>query len=119
MQIVTYILVSVAAVLLIIAVPVITARALILMARLEETRRDLSGLIAEGQLSLQHTNRVLQRTGDGADHLRRTVERLDKMLALLQPAASVGGLLAGAKRVITGRTGSPETPSHKEREGER
>ena len=62
MQTVYYILASLAAILVIIAVPVITIRVMLLMERIEDTRRDLAELIAEAGLSLQNMNRVLARS---------------------------------------------------------
>ena len=103
MQTVYYILASLAAILVIIAVPVITIRVMLLMARIEDTRRDLAELIAEAGLSLQNMNRVLARIQEGVDRLRHAMDRIERMLSLLQPAATVGGLLAGAKRAISGR----------------
>ena len=98
-----YILGSIAAIALIVAVPVLAVRMLVLMARIEDTRRDLSTLIAESTLTLQHTNRVLVRLQEGVDHLRRAVDQLDKALSFLQPASAVGGIIAGARRVFTGQ----------------
>jgi len=126
MATVFYILGSIAAIALIVAVPILTVRMLVLMGRMEDTRRDLSTLIAESTLTLQHANRVLGRLQDGVDHLRRTVEHLEKVLSFLQPASAVGGIIAGARRVFSGQrqseaeqtpsdTGPHTTPSGKER----
>lgn len=118
MQTVFYILASIAAIVVIIAVPVLTARAIILMMRLETTRRDLAELIAESGLSLQHVNRLLARTQEGVDRLRHTIERIERMLAVLQPAAAVGGLLSGAKRAFSGRRQATAPPAATEPEGD-
>jgi len=109
MQIVFYMLGSVAAVILIIVIPVLTLRVLGLLSRLEETRKDLSELIAEGTFSLQHANRFMARSQEGFDRLRVTLDRIEHLLALLQPAATVGGWLSGAKRAVTG-SHRPDVP---------
>ncbi|HEY3377388.1 MAG TPA: hypothetical protein VGL77_07820 [Armatimonadota bacterium] len=118
MQTVWYILASIAALFLIIAIPVLTVRALILMARVETTRHDLSELISEAGLSLQHVNRLLARTQEGVDRLRHTLDRLERILAVLQPAVAVGGVLAGAKRFIAGHQAPTETSRQSACEGE-
>jgi hypothetical protein len=118
MQTMFYILASIAAALIIIAVPLLAARAMILMARMEDTRRELATLIAEMGLSLQHVNRLLARTQEGLDRLRHTMDRMERILTLLQPAATVGGMLAGAKRVISGRRPAGEASGQSDREGE-
>ena len=111
MQTVFYTLGSIAAVILIIVIPVLTLRVIGLLSRLEETRKDLSELISAGTFSLQHANRFMARSQEGFDRLRVTLDRIERLLALLQPAAAVGGLLAGAKRAVTGhrRTETPPT----------
>lgn len=113
MQNVFYILASIAAMALIIAIPVLTLRALSLMARLEETRKDLSELISEGTFTLQHASRFMARSQEGFDRLRNTLDRMEQLLAFLQPASTVGGLVAGAKRLLTGHRPA-ETPTHNE-----
>jgi len=112
-----YILASLAAIAILIAVPVLTARALLLMTRLEATRRDMAELIAEALLSLQHVNRLTARTQESVDRLHHALERMERILALLQPAAAVGSVLAGARKVLTGRRGTePPKPSNSEGE---
>ena len=103
-----------AALALIIAVPVLTVRMLVLMSRMEDTRKDLAALIAESTLTLQHANRMLVRLQDGVDHLRHAVDRLEKILAFLQPASAVGGILAGARRIFSGGHPPAETPAASE-----
>jgi DNA-binding transcriptional LysR family regulator len=117
MQTVFYVLAGIAAVTIIIAVPVLTIRALLLMARLEDTRKDLAQLVAEGRLSLQHANRVLAHTQESMDRVRHMTERVERVFALMQPAAAVGSVLAGAKRVFE-RRGSADTPETGTTEGE-
>jgi septal ring factor EnvC (AmiA/AmiB activator) len=118
MQTVFYILASVAAILLIVAVPILTIRALVLMARMEDTRRDLSALIAEAGLSLQHINRLLARTQESLDRLRHSMDRIEKVITYLQPAAAVGGIIAGARRAMSGRRQQTESSDLPENEGE-
>ena len=115
---VIYILVGIAAVLLIIAIPVLTLRALLLMARMEDTRRDVAALTTNVEMSLQHANRFFARSQDTMEKLRHTVERLDRLLTLLQPAATVGGLLSGARRAMSGRREPPASSPEIESEGE-
>ncbi len=110
MQIVFYTLGSIAAVTLIIAIPVLALRVMGLLSRLEETRKDLSELISEGTFSLQHANRFMARSSEGFDRLRVTLDHMERLLALLQPAAAVGGLFASAKRAVTGHRRA-ETPA--------
>lgn len=118
MQNVFYALASLAAVLVIIAIPVLAVRALVLMARLDDTRRDLAKLIAEGGLSLHHANRFLVHAQDGVDRLRHAADRLEHLLGLLQPATAVGGLLASARRALSGqRQGGESTGQSEHTEG--
>lgn len=98
MAIVFYIIGSIAAVLLIAA----AVRALVLMDRMEQTRKDLATLLSEGSLTLQHANRMLTRMQESVERMRHAVEQLEKVLALLQPVNAVGGILAGARRVFGG-----------------
>jgi uncharacterized protein YoxC len=114
MQTVLYTLAIVAAAVVIIAVPLVTARALLLMHRVDTTRSELAKLIADMSVSLHHVNRVLARSQEGADRLRHALERIEHLLALLQPAAAVGGLVAGARRAISGHR---ETKPPADREG--
>ena len=111
MQTVYLILASLAALAILIGAPILTIRALVLMARLEGTRRDLAELVAEATLSLQHVNRLVARTQEGVDRLHHALERIERVLTLLQPATAVGGLLAGARRVLTGRHEQSVAPS--------
>ena len=111
MQIVYYTLGSLAAVTIIIAVLILTLRMWGLMTRWEQTRKDLSELISEGTFSLQHANRFMARSMEGFDRLRGTLDRIERLLALLQPAAAVGGLLASAKRVVTGSRKAERSPT--------
>ncbi len=102
MQTVFYTLGSVAAALVLIAVPLVTARVLLLMQRIDTTRSELAKLIADMSVSLHHVNRMLARTQESTDRLRHALERIEQLLALLQPAAAVGGLVAGARRALSG-----------------
>lgn len=111
MQTTFYILASIAAVLVIIAVPVLTVRAMSLMARMDGTRSELAKLLAESSLSLEHANRTLARTQEGIERMRHVTERLDKLLAAMQPAAVAGGFF---RRLFGGP--SCEPPSHGEGE---
>lgn len=113
MQTVYYILASLAAVLLIAA----TLRAMLLMERMEQTRKDLASLLAEGMLSLQHANRMLVRMQDSVERMRDAVDKIEKVLAFLQPSTAVGGILAGARRVFGGgRRDSSVAPETSEKE---
>ena len=118
MQTLFYILASIAAVLVIITIPIMAMRAWVLMTRMEDTRRNLANLINESALSLQHANKLLARTQEGVDHLRHTIERIERILALLQPATAVGSLIAGAKRAISGRHPSSTTSEISKQGGE-
>ncbi|MHB0939670.1 MAG: hypothetical protein ACYDCO_11225 [Armatimonadota bacterium] len=113
MQTVYYIVASIAAVLIIAA----TLRAMMLMERMERTRKDLATLLAESTLSLQHANRLLVRMQDSVERMRRAVDSIEKVLAFLQPSTAVGGILAGARRVFGGgRRESPDAPETSEKE---
>lgn len=112
MQTIFYLLASIAAVMVIVAVPVMMIRTLVFIARLEDTRRNLANLINESSLSLQQANRVLAHTQEAVDHLRHTIERIEGLLTILQPATAVASLIAGAKRAITGHH-SPTTATVK------
>jgi len=116
MQIVFYTLASIAAVALIIAIPVLTLRAMELMARLEETRKDLAELISEGTFSLQHANRFMVRSQESFDRLRVALDRIERLLAILQPASAIGGFLSSAKRAVTGQR-RPEPPARDTEKG--
>jgi len=115
MQTVFYLLGSFAVVVVMLGVSLLVVRALVLMARIEDTRRDLSAMISQTELSLQHVNRLLSRVQEAVDRLRHTLDRVEQLIGILQPAATVGGLIAGAKRAVSGRRSAP-TPS--ERKGE-
>jgi len=117
MQTIFYILASIAVLLLIAA----SVRALVLMDRMEQTRKDLAAFVAEGTLSLQHASRLLVRMQESVERMRHAVEHIEKVLALLQPATAVGGLLAGARRMF-GRdrrepAPAPETPEKEANHG--
>ena len=113
MQTVYYILASLAAVLFIAA----TLRAVVLMERMEQTRKDLASLLAESMLSLQHANRMLVRMQDSVERMRTAVDHLEKVLAFLHPSTVVGGMLAGARRMFGGgRRETPGTPDTSEKE---
>lgn len=118
MQLVFYILASLAALAVLIAVPVLVIRALMLMARTEDTRRDLAELIANADLSLQHANRLVARTQEGVDRARHALERLEHVLTVLQPAATVGGLLTGVRRAVAKRREPVPAPEQTGQEGE-
>ena len=107
MQSVFYILGSLAAVVIIVGGTLVMVRALILMARLEDTRRDFSTMIAQTELSLQHANRMLARLQEAVDRLRHTLDRVEQLIGMWQPAAAVSGLIASAKRAVAGRRGTP------------
>jgi len=107
MQIIYYILASIAA-LLIIAVGL---RALVLMDRMEQTRKDLATLIAEGTLTLQHASRMLVRMQDSVERMLHAVEHIEKVLSILHPTTAVGGMLAGARRIFGGGRREPSPAS--------
>lgn len=116
MQTVYYVLASVAAVAVAVGAITLTFRALLLMARIEHSRRDLARTIGEVSLSLQHANRLMARVQEGMDHLRHTMDRLERVLDVLQPATTVGGLLAGAKRALSGRRAADAAPAESGKE---
>lgn len=103
MQTAYYLLASIAAVVVIIGVTVMTVRMVLLMARVERTRKEFMQTISEVELSLKHANRLLVQFQEGADHLRHALERLERVLDIVQPATAFGGLLAGARRIMSGR----------------
>lgn len=108
MQTLYYTLGCVAAALIIIAVPVLTIRALLLMARLDATRRALASLIAEGSYALQHASHVLAKFQEELDRVRHTTDDLRRVIAMVQPAAAVGGW---ARKIFGGRaTGPTDNP---------
>ena len=113
-----YVLASLAAALLIVAICILVGRALLLMARLEDTRRDLAQFLAEASLSLQHVNRLVARSQEGVDRLQYSLERIERIFALLQPAAVVGGLFSGARKAQTGRQSPTASPPTSQPEGE-
>jgi len=106
-QTIFYILASIAAVLFIVA----GLRLLVLMDRLEQTRKDLATLIAEGTLTLQHAGRMLVRMQDSVERMRHAVDHIEKVLSLLQPATAMGGILAGARRIFGGERREPSPAS--------
>lgn len=114
MQHIFYILASIAAAAMILGVTLLTVRALALMDRMENTRRDLADLIAESGLSLQHANRLLARTQEGVDRVRHAMDRLEGLLSMMQPAVAVSGFLAGAKRMVSGRRHAADSPTSPE-----
>jgi len=118
MQTVFYVLASIAAVVVILGVATLTLRAMVLMARMEDTRRDLAEAIAEVGLSLQHVNRLLARVQEGVDRLRHSMDRIERVLNFLQPATAVGGLLAGARRAMSGRRATAEPGTSGTEKGE-
>lgn len=111
MQTVFFVLGTIVFLLAIIAIPVLTIRALALMARLDDTRRHLAELIAEASLSLEHANRTLVRAQESIERLRHVTERIDKLLPLLKPAAAAGDLMAGVRRLFGGRTHDAPNPN--------
>ncbi len=113
MQTVFYLLGSIAALFVILGVSLLVGRALVLMARVEDTRRDFSEMISQTQLSLQHANRLLVRLQEAVERLRHTLDRVEEMIGILQPTSAMSGLIAGAKRIVTGRRTSPSEPSGK------
>jgi hypothetical protein len=117
MQTIFYILASIAAVLFIAA----GVRLLVLMDRMEQTRKDLATLIAEGTLTLQHASRMLVRMQDSVERMRHAVEHIEKALSFLHPTAAVGGVLAGARRIFGGGrrepSPGPETPEKEANHG--
>ena len=115
MQTVFYTLGSIAAVVIVLGVMLLVARALILMARIDDTRRDFSEMVASTELSLQHANRMMVRLQESVDRLRHTLDSVEQMIGLFQPTSAVGGLIASAKRVISGRRSSSPEPSKEQR----
>jgi hypothetical protein len=63
----------------------------------------LAQLITEGTHCLRHANRILAQLQEGMDRLRHTIERIERVIALLQPAATVSGVLTGVRRAFSGR----------------
>jgi hypothetical protein len=107
MQTVFYILGSIAAIVIILSVALLATRALVLMSRIEDTRRDFSEMISETELSLQHANRLLVRLQEAADRLRHTLDHVEEVVGMLKPSSAVGEIIAGARRVISGRRQPP------------
>jgi len=116
MAIAFYILGFIAVGLLIIAVPLVTIRALILMARLETTRADLAKFIVNADLSLHHGNRVLARSQESAERLSAALEHIEHLLTVLQPATALSGLFSGVKRAMSGQR-QPDIQPAKSPEG--
>ena len=113
METVFYILASLATILLMVA----TVRALVLMDRMEQTRKDLSTLIAESTLTMQHANRMLARMQESVERIRHAVDRIEKVMAMLQPSNAFNGIIAGARRVFSGaRQGTSSADESAEKE---
>lgn len=111
MQTVFYLLGSIAAIVIILGVSLLVGRAMVLMARVEDTRRDFSEMVSQTQLSLQHANRLLVRLQEAVERMRHTLDRVEETLGLFQPSSAVSGLIAGARRIVSGRRTPPSEPS--------
>lgn len=90
-----------AALAILIAVPLLTLRAILLMDRMEETRKAVMQMIAESSQTLLHAGHVLDRSREELDRLRHATEGIERIVSLLQPAATLGGWLHGARRAFS------------------